>query len=274
MISAKAAACLNSVADARYAVRQDEPGASMTTQHIAEWPKIDTAGVDGFIVSFAPVLGESANRAALAFKAAIEHEDWPGVEECSTALVSAYLRFDLGAGDPAALLGRLQDLLASRDWYTAPLPGGRRLWRVPTVFGTDLAPQLEEAAALAGLSPAQAIADLTGAPLRVMTIGFAPGLPYLGELDPRWNIPRQTDLTPSMPRGALAVAIRQIVLFPVPSPTGWRQVGQTALRLFDPADADPFLLRPGDEVLFQSVDAQTLHAVAARGRGATPETLS
>ncbi len=228
-----------------------------------DFPSIATAGVDAFLIRFGHRLTEPANRAALAFRAAAEAQDWPGVRELSTALTSVLLRFDLRATDHATLRAQLQALLASRDWQAAALPEGRRLWQVPAVFGTDLAPQLDEAAALAGLSPAQAVAELTAAPLRVQTIGFAPGQPYLGQLPPAWNIPRQAGLTPRVPEGALTVAIRQVVLFSVASPTGWRHVGQTALRLFDPARAEPFLLRPGDGVLFRPVDREGLEAARA-----------
>lgn len=50
-------------------------------------------------------------------------------------------------------------------------------------------------------------------------------------------------MTPQVPVGAVTVAIRQIVLLSVPSPTGWRHVGQTALRLFGPERTHPFLFR-------------------------------
>ncbi len=90
----------------------------------------------------------------------------------------------------------------------------------------------------------------------MQTIGFAPGQPYLGELPQAWDIPRQTDLTPRVPEGAVTVAIRQIVLFAVSSPTGWWHLGQTTLQLFRPEAEMPFLLRPGDEVQFDSVDAE------------------
>jgi KipI family sensor histidine kinase inhibitor len=169
----------------------------------------------------------------------------------------------------------LEGLLDSRDWYDAPLPEGRRRWRVPAVFGTDLAPQLEEAAKLAGLSPDAAIAAICDLPLRVQTIGFAPGQPYLGELPPAWNIPRQSDLTPQVPAGALAVAIRQMVLFSVGTPTGWRHVGQTAVRLFRPDAPDPFLLRPGDEVHFTAVTRDAFETLRTEGTngGAVAEAI-
>ncbi len=224
-------------------------------------PVIHPLGVDGLLIRFGARLCEAANRAALAFRAAVEAASPQGVAESSTSLTSVYLRFDPTYTDHAQLSSAIMPLLDSRDWYQADLPQGRRLWRVPAVFGTELAPQLSEAAAQAGLSPEQATESICAAPLRVQAIGFAPGQPYLGELPPEWDIPRQSDLTPRVPEGALAVAIRQMVLFSVSTPTGWRHVGQTALRLFRPESDDPFLLRPGDEALFIPVSREELETI-------------
>jgi KipI family sensor histidine kinase inhibitor len=242
----------------------------------AEWPQIRTVGIDGLLVSFGDRLSEPANRAALALRNAIERADWAGVEETSTSMVSTYLRFDPLWQGHAAMRASLRELLGQQDWFAAALPTGRRLWRIPTVYGTDLAPQLNEAAAVAGLSPEEAMVSISQSRVQVQTIGFAPGQPYLGELPPEWDIPRQTALTDKVPIGALTVAIRQITLFSVSAPTGWRHVGQTAISLFRPDDATPFVVRPGDEVLFEPTTAEELANMRASGPdgGATSEVLS
>ena len=144
---------------------------------------------------------------------------------------------------------------------------------MPVVFGGDSGPQLAEAAELAAQSEGDAIATLCASPVRVQTIGFAPGQPYLGQLPENWNIPRQTGLTPLVPQGALVVAIRQLIVFSVGTPTGWRHIGQTGLRLFQPDAADPFLLRPGDEVLFHPADDLDRLRAAPYG-GAVAEALT
>lgn len=241
----------------------------------SRFPSLRTVGIDGLLVSFADRLDEPANRAALAFRAAVDAAGWDEVEETSTSLVSAYIRFDPVLSDREALQARLNALLISRDWSAAPLPKGRKLWRVPTCYDAEFAPQLDEAAAAAGIDRHTAIAQLSTARVRVQTIGFAPGQPYLGALPAAWDIPRQTHLTERVPAGALTVAIRQMVLFSVPSPTGWRHVGQTALPLFRPAASDPFLLRPGDEVIFDAVDSASFQRRAAEADlgGATWEAL-
>jgi len=238
-----------------------------TAQTGQTFPSLAPLGVDGVLIRFGDTLTEAANRAALAFRAAIDRQGLDGVAESTTALTSVYLRLDPRLTDPAPLMDALHALLRARDWFAADLPEGRRLWQVPAVFGTDLAPQLPEVAALAGLTIDQAVAMICAAPLRVQTIGFAPGQPYLGELPPAFDIPRQTDLTPQVPEGALVVAIRQMVLFSVTTPTGWRHVGQTALRLFRPDLPDPFLLRPGDEVQFQPVAPDALAQLRADANG-------
>ena len=242
---------------------------------VSDWPRINTLGVDGFLISFDNRLSEPANRAALAFRDALERVEWSGVEETSTSLASAYLRFDPLAQNHRTLQSQLENLLSSRDWYAENLPTGRRLWAIPTVYGTDLAPQLEEAATAAGLTADQAVISISQTRVRVQTIGFAPGQPYLGELPPCWDIPRQTNLTDKVPLGALVVAIRQLVLFSVTTPTGWRHIGQTAFRLFRPEAEMPFTLRPGDEVLFTPTTPEQLATLKDRDPdgGATFEDL-
>ncbi len=231
------------------------------------YPRIRTAGVNGMLVTFGEALSEQANRAALAFHSAVEKAGWDGVEETSSSLVSAFVRFDPLHLDHATLRARLMALLSTQNWFDAQLPDGRRFWRIPTVFGTELAPQLEQAAQATGLTQEAAIASLTEARVRVQSIGFAPGQPYFGTLPEVWDIPRQSQLTQSVPEGALAVAIRQLVLFSVTAPTGWMHVGQTAVRLFQPEAADPFLLRPGDEVQFVATDHDSLGALRCDPKG-------
>ncbi|MDA7430162.1 allophanate hydrolase subunit 1 [Primorskyibacter aestuariivivens] len=222
------------------------------------WPQIRTAGYDGFLVSFADRLSEQANRAALAFRDAVEHAGWEAVRESSTSLVSTYLRFDPLRRSHAEMRADLEALAHAQNWFAADLPTGRRLWHVPTVFGGDHGPQMAEAASAAGLTEAEAIEELSRTQVRVQTIGFAPGMPYLGALSEAWDIPRLTKLTAEVPAAGLCVAIRQLVLFPVATPTGWRHIGQTRFRLFRPGDETPFVLRPGDEVLFYAVTPEEL----------------
>ena len=229
------------------------------------FPRIEPLGEQALLVRFAPALDDAANRACLAFRAALEEARPPGVVETASSLGSVLARFEGGAGP---VRDAIDALLGERDWAAAPAAPSRR-WRIPCAFGGTDGPQLAEAAALAGTDEAGAIETLTGATLRVLALGFAPGMPYLGILPPDWDIPRQAGLTPKVPEGALVVAVRQLVLFGTEAPTGWRQVGRTAFPCFDPSRARPIALAPGDEVRFEAVMPEAL----ARAAAADPERL-
>ncbi|WP_223428689.1 5-oxoprolinase subunit B family protein [Tateyamaria pelophila] len=244
----------------------------------SHYPIIRSVGLNGILVTFGDTATDTANRAAIAFRNAVDTLGWPEVDESSSTLVSAFFRVDLAQHSFAVIRDRLQDTLASQDWTDVALPPGRTLWTIPAVFGTDRAPQLTEAAEAAGMTAEQAEAELTAARLRVLTIGFAPGQPYLGTLGAAWNIPRQVGLSPNVPAGALVAAVRQICLFTKDTPTGWRHVGQTAFQCFRPRGDMPFPLSPGDEIQFTQITAQELARIETHNAdgsgGAVREVLT
>lgn len=89
----------------------------------------------------------------------------------------------------------------------------------------------------------------------VTMMGFAPGFAYLVPHDGRllaWDeIPRLDSPRARVPAGSVAVAAGMSAVYPATMPGGWRLLGRTDRRLFDPdADADPTLLHPGDRVRF------------------------
>lgn len=244
----------------------------------SDYPRVRSVGLNGVLVTFGDTATDAANRAAIAFRTAVDAHNWSEVDESSSTLVSAFFRIDLSQHSFNMIQGRLQDILASQDWSDVALPAGRTLWTIPAVFGTDRAPQLAEAAEAAGLTVSQAEAELTAARLRVLTIGFAPGQPYLGTLGKAWNIPRQVGLSPNVPAGALVAAVRQICLFTKDTPTGWRHVGQSAFQCFRLLGTTPFPLSPGDEVQFTAITAQELARIEAHNSdgsgGALHEVLT
>lgn len=241
---------------------------------MSDAPQIRDVGLSGLLVTFADTLSEPANRAALAFRAAVDAQGWDGVQETATSLASTFLRYDPLDTDRDALADRLSALLSETDWTEAPLPSGRQRWTIPVALGGAEGPQFDEAAEAAGLTPDAAREEIAAARPRVLSIGFAPGQAYLGHLPDHWNIPRLNDLSPNVPEGALVAAIRQLIVFSRTTPTGWRHIGQTAFRSFRPGADTPFPLSPGDEVAFEPIPAKDLEKFRDRdGGGATVEPI-
>lgn len=215
-------------------------------------------GVDGILVRFSLELTETANARAVSFRKHVISKKIAGVVEVASSLTSVRVAFDPTKISRVDLTMSLKALLAAPD-TAAQQPG--RLWKIPAAFGAEYAPQLAEAAELAGLSTAAAVAEITSQKLSVLAIGFAPGQPYLGLLPEYWNIPRQTALSQSVPRGALVAAVRQILVFAADAPTGWRQVGQTAFDPYRPEREVPFAFAPGDWVQFEQVSDAEMTAL-------------
>jgi biotin-dependent carboxylase-like uncharacterized protein len=84
-------------------------------------------------------------------------------------------------------------------------------------------------------------------------LGFKPGFAYLGLVPPELECSRLTTPRVRVPAGSVGIAARQTGIYPVASPGGWRLVGRTTLRLFDPDREAPALIAPGDRVRFVPV---------------------
>ena len=121
---------------------------------------------------------------------------------------------------------------------------------IPVVYGGADGPDLDAVARHCGLSPQDVITRHAAATYTVHMIGFVPGFPYLGGLDPRLATPRLQTPRTLVPAGSVGIGGEQTGVYPVASPGGWQLIGRTPLRLFDPSRDAPALLQLGDRVRF------------------------
>jgi inhibitor of KinA len=139
-----------------------------------------------------------------------------------------------------------------------------RLVEVPVCYGGDFGPDLAEVAAACGLTPEQVI-ELHGAsPHVVYMLGFAPGFPYLGGLDPRLAMPRRATPRTKIPAGTVAIAREQTAIYSLETPGGWNLIGRTPLKLFTPQANPPCLLQLGDRVCFVSIPLELFRTLEAQ----------
>ena len=128
---------------------------------------------------------------------------------------------------------------------------GGRLRRIPVVYG---GPDLEDVAALGGLTATQVVELHASTELRVLFGGFAPGFAYLGELPEALTVPRLATPRTRTPAGSVALADGMSGIYPAELPGGWRVIGWTPLALFDAGRTPPAYLEPGDRVRFVPID--------------------
>jgi KipI family sensor histidine kinase inhibitor len=128
-------------------------------------------------------------------------------------------------------------------------PPARRI-EIPVRFGGEDGPDLEEVARHAGLRPEEAVKRFLSVEYAVAFVGFATCFPYLMGLPAELATPRLPAPRRCVPAGSVAIAGRQVGVYPLPSPGGWRWIGHTDLPLFDSTAEPPGFLRMGDQVRF------------------------
>jgi KipI family sensor histidine kinase inhibitor len=192
----------------------------------------------------------AAQARVLALLAALDAAPPTGLYELVPAYASLLIAFDPLATTPEAIERAVHAAQAA----AAPTHGQRgRLVRIPVRYGGEDGPDLEDVARLVGLSAAEVVRRHAAARYRVGFLGFVAGFPYLTGLPAELSVPRLASPRVHVPAGSVALAGRQAGIYAVGSPGGWRVVGWTPLRIFDPAADPPALLRPGDRVRFVPV---------------------
>lgn len=189
-----------------------------------------------------------------------------GVVEWVPTFRSVTVHFDPQRAD--AML--LREQLAVLAGKSGSLSAAGCRWHIPVCFEAGCAPDLDEVAAAKGMAPDAVVRLLTETVFSVYMLGFLPGFPYLGAVPESLDMPRLASPRKVVPARSIAVAGRMCAAYPWESPGGWRLLGRTPIRLFDPANARrPALLAPGDEVVWRAVDAaayEFLERECAEGR--------
>jgi inhibitor of KinA len=126
----------------------------------------------------------------------------------------------------------------------------QRIVEVPVLYGGEHGPDLQEVARLHDLDMKDVIRLHCAEIYTVYFIGFLPGFPYLGPLNPSLETPRLETPRLVIKAGSVGIAGLQTGIYPLDSPGGWRIIGWTPLSLFDPGLENPARLSPGDNVRF------------------------
>lgn len=208
-------------------------------------------GESCLVVELGDAIDLAVNRQVRALGLALEQARVKGVLEAVPTYRSLAIYYDPLTIDREALraqVGTLYGSLGDQDDQTP------RVVEVPTVYGGAYGPDLEFVARHSGLAPDEVI-RLHAEPIyHVYMLGFMAGFPYLGDLAERLAVPRLSTPRLKVPAGSVGIGGRQTGIYPVESPGGWRIIGRTPVRLFDPSAEPPIPILPGDKVRFVRIE--------------------
>ena len=216
-------------------------------------PILMPAGDLAVVVEYGDEIDPHINSIVHRAVAAIERADIDGVVEVVPTYRSALVYYDPFQAAFDDIAAALRGLSLDSD----EVEDASRIVEIPTLYGGDYGPDLPFVASNAGVSEQEVVEFHSGTDYLVYAMGFSPGFPYLGGLDPRLDTPRLKSPRTSIPAGSVGIAETQTGVYPVSSPGGWQLIGRTPLRLFDAESESPAAIHPGDRVRFVPIDGET-----------------
>ncbi|HHY38530.1 MAG TPA: 5-oxoprolinase subunit PxpB [Clostridia bacterium] len=221
------------------------------------------AGDSGIVVEFADEVSLEVSVRVRSMTLGIERARIPGVVECVPSYRSILVVYDPLTASPESVEESLRLVEAGLAGLDLPPPA---VIEIPTAYGGEHGPDLRDVAAHSGLSEEEVIRIHSGVDYLVYMIGFHMGFPYLGGMDERIAMPRLKTPRTLVPAGSIGIAGAQTGIYPVDSPGGWRIIGRTPVRIFDPYAEPPALLKAGDYVRFVPITHEEFALLQARDR--------
>lgn len=220
--------------------------------------RVGSASDSSLLIEFGEGISESVNRSVYQFMDVVHRSDIAShVVEMVPAYRTLLVEYDFAGVTDGQMRDAVSELIAEADFTVGATGDGEfgKVVEIPVVYGGEHGPDLQDVAEHAGLSKEEVVRIHSSTNYRVFMIGFAPGFPYLGGMDPRIACPRLTTPRVLIPAGSVGIAEAQTGLYPNASAGGWRIIGRSPTKLFNVDMDPPSMLEPGAGVRFVAVDS-------------------
>jgi KipI family sensor histidine kinase inhibitor len=191
------------------------------------------------------------NRRVITLSEAIIGAKIQGVEELVPTYRSLLVRYNASKTSYEHLVFSIKDVEKTMEERRMEKVGRKII--IPVVYGGMYGPDLTDVARFHGLTEGHVVKIHSGREYRVYMVGFVAGFPYLGEVADEIATPRLETPRLKVPAGSVGIAEKQTGIYPCEAPGGWRIIGRTPLRLFNPLQQPPALLQLGDTVKFKPI---------------------
>ena len=174
--------------------------------------------------------------------------DWAEVFSAEESIAVKYNSLDISYIDVISII---QSQLKEFTYQEESVQ--KSLLSIPVCYSGEFGLDIEEVGAKHALSN-QEIADLhSGVTYKVKMIGFTPGFAYLGDLQNKLVMPRLSTPRINLLPGSVGISGNRTGVYTLGGPGGWRIIGRTPLKLFDPDKKNPFGIVAGMQIKFKSI---------------------
>ena len=211
------------------------------------------AGDKGLLVEYGDKIDPEINAKVRAISLSIEKADIDGVEEVIPTYRSILITYNPTKISFKDLKENIKNMEKNLSKVELPAP---RTIEIPVVYGGEYGPDIEFVAKHNGLTVEEVIDIHSKGKYLIYMIGFTPGFPFLGGLSEKLFTPRLETPRVKVPAGSVGIANNQTGIYPIDSPGGWRLIGRTPIKLYDPSKDPPVILSPGDFIRFVPIDEE------------------
>ncbi len=221
-------------------------------------PYFQPLGDRGLLITFGNTIDEAGFHLIRKARIALTQPPIDGVTETIPGYTTLLLIYDPEFIFYSDLVEAAESRLSEMAILELPPP---RSVTIPVAYGGEFGPDIDFVATHNGLTRGEVISLHTSGKYPVYMLGFTPGFPYLGGLVKKLWTPRLETPRTHVPAGSVGIANNQTGIYPVDSPGGWQIIGRTPLKLFDPNRKDPFLIHPGEIVVFKAITPEEFQRI-------------
>ncbi len=249
---------------------------------MSDYPRILPVGDSAVSVEFGRDIRLETNIEVHRFATRIAEQGVDGVTELVPSYRSLLIHYSPMATGLSEITDALKQLLGSLEITSAigevsVSDSVGITHEIPVLYGGQHGPDLERVAEHAGISPEEVVTVHASREYRVYMLGFLPGFPYLGGMDPAIACPRLSTPRLKVPGGAVGIAESQTGVYPMDSPGGWNLIGETPVSFFDPESNPPVAVEAGNFIRFVAVDeskVKEIETAIASGEYEIPHSTS
>ncbi|MDR0696762.1 MAG: 5-oxoprolinase subunit PxpB [Christensenellaceae bacterium] len=201
----------------------------------------------GVRMDFGKKIDRDINDSVMKIYNAVKAKPFCGVYEIIPSYCSILFIYDPLLTNYNKIVANLQRLLRSENSNNSLKS---KLVYIPVCYGGDFGEDINDVANHTKISVDKIIEMHSSPEYLIYMLGFLPGFAYLGGLPPQLTTPRLKNPRTKITAGSVGIGGEQTGIYPLDSPGGWRLIGRTPIKPYDPYRDNPFLFRAGDYIKF------------------------
>ena len=201
-------------------------------------PQLKPIGDCSFSFGQTMSVSPDIHRLVRAFQTSLEQQKLPGIIETIPAYCTVAVHYDPVQVFSAPLCSFPEHLLETMDQVQLP---PSMVYELPVCYGGNVGADFPHVAVYSHLSEQDVIQIHTTPDYLIYMLGFTPGFPYLGGMNPAIVPPRLSSPRISIPADSVGIAGGQAGIYPLTSPGSRNLIGQTPVRL--PAQKPPLSIK-------------------------------